>query len=196
MPVMDGYRAAEIMRKSHRFDHTTIIFLTALASEHEVEKMIDSGMNGYLSKPVKIETLYTALTLFVDSANLPVAESCSNSELPALFDGLDIEDGLSHVGDNIIFYKQVLQEFIDAYAQSDETFERLVEEERYGQIKILCMDMKGVTSTIGAKDMYTVLNEIHQYLIYKKPALVSNYVEKYKKELATLTASIETYLSF
>jgi len=196
MPVMDGYRAAEIMRKSHRFDQTAIIFLTALASEHEVEKMIDSGMNGYLSKPVKIETLYTALTLFVDETNLPVSESWSSSALPALFDGLDIEDGLTHVGDNIIFYKQVLQEFVDAYAQSDETYERLVEEQRYGQIKILCMDMKGITSTIGAKNMHVVLNEIHQYLIYKKPELIHSYVKTYKVELDKLIRSIESYLSF
>lgn len=196
MPIMDGYRAAEIIRKSHRFDQTAIIFLTALASEHEVDKMLDSGMNGYLQKPVQIETLYTALALFVENENIAASSTKGKKALPPLFDGLDVKDGLSHVGDNIVFYKQILQEFIDAYAQSDETFERLVKEERYGQIKILCMDMKGVTSTIGAKDMYIVLNEIHQYLIYKKPELVSNYVGKYKKELATLTASIETYLSF
>ena len=153
-------------------------------------------MNGYLSKPVKIETLYTVLTLFVDNANLPVSSTMSNNTLPPAFDGLDIKDGLSHVGDNIIFYKQVLQEFVDAYAQSDETFERLVEEERYGQIKVLCMDMKGITSTIGAKNMHVVLNEIHQYLIYKKPELIHSYVRTYKIELAKLTASIETYLSF
>ncbi|WP_309496719.1 response regulator [Sulfurovum sp.] len=195
MPVMDGYRAAEIMRKSHRFDQTAIIFLTALASEHEVEKMLDSGMNGFLSKPVKIETLYTALTLFVGNENLPVSKRSTSKILPPVFDGLDVQEGLSHVGDNIIFYKQVLQEFVDAYAQSDKTFERLVEEERYGQIKILCMDMKGVTSTIGAKEMYLVLNEVHQYLIYKKPELIRSYVERYKTELARLIASIEMYLS-
>jgi len=196
MPIMDGYRAAEIIRKSHRFDQTAIIFLTALASEHEVDKMLDSGMNGYLRKPVQIETLYTALTLFVENDNISTSSTKEMNALPPLFDGLDVKEGLSHVGDNIIFYKQVLQEFVDAYAQSDETFERLVKEERYGQIKMLCMDMKGVTSTIGAKDMYVVINEIHQYLIYKKPELVYSYSEKFKKELATLTASIETYLSF
>jgi len=196
MPVMDGYRAAEIIRKSHRFDQTAIIFLTALASEHEVAKMLDSGMNGYLLKPVKIETLYTALTLFVDNAHLPVSKSMSTNTILPLFDGLDIKDGLSHVGDNIIFYKQVLQEFVDAYAQSDETFERLVEEQRYGQVKILCMDMKGVSSTIGAKNMYVILNEVHQYLIYKKPELIHSYVKQYKIELAKLIVSIEAYLSF
>ncbi len=53
MPLMDGYSATEIIRKNHRFDSTAIIFLTALASEHEIEKMLESGMNGYLSKPLQ-----------------------------------------------------------------------------------------------------------------------------------------------
>ena len=195
MPVMDGYSAAEIIRKKPRFNQTAIIFLSALVSEHEIEKMLDCGMNGYLAKPVQIGSLYTALTEFLDQSYISKEGiSCVEMSLPRL-DGLDIEDGLAHVGDNIIFYKQVLQEFVDAYAQSDVTFERLVCEQRYGQIKILCMEMKGITGTIGAKKMHTVINEIHQYLIYKKPELLDNYIEKYREELARLNKAIETYLA-
>jgi len=194
MPLMDGYSATEIIRQSHRFDSTAIIFLTALVSEHEIEKMLDSGMNGYLSKPVQMGSLYSVLTEFLGHENVSVSENCSVETPSVILDGLDIEDGLAHVGDNIIFYKQVLQEFVDAYAKSDVTFERLVREQRYGQIKILCMEMKGITGTIGAKNMHVVINEIHQYLIYKKPEFLDNYVEKYNTELARLNGSIATYL--
>jgi CheY-like chemotaxis protein len=195
MPVMDGYSAAEIIRKNHRFNQTAIIFLSALTSEHEIEKMLDCGMNGYLLKPVQIGSLYTALAAFLDPGNIS-KERVESAETPLLqFDGLDIEDGLAHVGDNIIFYKQVLQEFVDAYAQSDISFERLVREQRYGQIKILCMEMKGLTGTIGAKKMHVMINEIHQYLIYKKPEHLDSYIEKYKKELARLNRDIERYLA-
>lgn len=195
MPLMDGYSATEIIRKSHRFDSTAIIFLTALASEHEIEKMLDCGMNGYLSKPVQMGSLYSALTEFLGHENISVSENSSEETAPVTLDGLDIEDGLAHVGDNIIFYKQVLQEFVDAYAKSDVTFERLVREQRYGQIKILCMDMKGITGTTGAKKMHIVISEIHQYLIYKKPEFLGSYVEKYNTELARLNRSIATYLA-
>ena len=57
------------------------------------------------------------------------------------------------------------------------------------------MEMKGITGTIGAKNMHVVINEIHQYLIYKKPELLDNYIEKYKKELDRLNSSIATYLA-
>ena len=140
-------------------------------------------------------SLYGALTGFLSPENISVSHR-STAKIPSVVrDGLDIKDGLAHVGDNIIFYKQVLQEFVDAYAKSDVTFKRLVREQRYGQIKILCMEMKGITGTIGAKKMHMMINEIHQYLIYKKPELLDSYVEKFKIELDRLDRSIATYLS-
>lgn len=196
MPVMDGYTAAKIIRKDPRFNHTAIIFLSALSSEHEIEKMLESGMNGYLSKPVKIEQLYTALKAFLNKVEDPLILPIDLPEsAPMVFDGLNVEEGIKNLNGNIVFYKQVLQEFIDAYAQSDVIFGNLVKEQRYGQVKVLCSDMKGLTSTIGAKEMHTIINEIHQYLIYKKPELLHTYVERYKTKLDQLTHSIDLYLS-
>ncbi len=192
MSVMDGYTAAKIIRKDPRFDHTAIIFLSALVSEHEIEKMLESGMNGYLSKPVQIEQLYTALQAYLSEVDPLISPPES---APMVFEGLNVEDGIKNLNGNIVLYKQVLQEFIDAYAQSDVIFESLVKEQRYGQIKVLCLDMKGLTGTIGAKEMHTIINEIHQYLIYKKPELLHSYVDRYQTKLDQLIRSIYLYLS-
>ena len=196
MPIMDGFRATELIRSDSRFDDIAIVSLTALVSEHEIEKMFDSGMNGYLSKPVRIERLYSALHPFLDKGiSKENTIGFSNNDTPIALDGLDIKDGLKHMKNNIIFYKEVLREFSDAYAQSDEVFASLVQEQRFGQVKLLCLDMKGLTGTIGAKEMHTLINEIYQYLIYKKPELLHSYVDRYKAELAKLNRSIDIYLS-
>lgn len=195
MPVMDGYTATKIMRKDPRFDQTAIVFLSALASEHEIDKMLESGMNGYLSKPVQLEQLYTALKVFLNKVDPLISPMHVAEPAPIVFEGLNAEAGIKNLNGNIVFYKQVLQEFLDAYAQSGGIFENLVREQRYGQIKVLCLDMKGLTSTIGAKEMHTVINEIHQHLIYKKPELLHSYVEKYKSELLKLNQSIKIFLS-
>jgi hypothetical protein len=96
---------------------------------------------------------------------------------------------------NDIFYREVLKEFIDAYINSDTLFEKLVQEQRYTQIKMLCLDMKGLTGTIGAKEMHTIINEIHQHIIYKKPELLHSYTTRYAKEFSKLRDAIETYLA-
>ena len=110
-------------------------------------------------------------------------------------DGLDIQDGLDHMKENDVFYKEVLKEFMDAYDKSDDLFEKLVKEQRFSQVKMLCFDMKGLTGTIGAKEMHVIINEIHQHLIYKKPELLHSYISRYRETFNILSKSIETYLA-
>ena len=198
MPVMDGYRASELIRNDNRFDHIAIIALTALVSEHEIDKMFDSGMNAYLPKPVRVEKLYAALDMFLpkeEITNTMDNETVLNVSNMKSLKGLDIQDGLAHMKDNTIFYKEVLKEFVDAYALSDDLFEKLVKEQRFTQVKMLCLDMKGLTGTIGAKEMHVIINEIHQHLIYKKPELLHSYISRYRETFHTLRKSIETYLA-
>ncbi len=197
MPVMDGYTATQKIREDHRLDHIPIVALTALTSEHEIEKVFESGMNGYLSKPLHIEKLYHALEVFLlDKKKKQTKQNKPHKEKPIEdYEGLSIKKGLGQTSKNEIFYKEVLREFLSTYGESDLLFEKLVREKRYEQIKILCMDMKGLAGTIGAVEMYTTLNEIHQYLIYKKPELVDGYINRFKETFRTLKNSIERYLS-
>lgn len=59
MPVMDGFEASERIRNLDREDAHTIpiIPLSASSSEEDMEKAVESGMNGYLVKPVSIDLL-------------------------------------------------------------------------------------------------------------------------------------------
>jgi CheY-like chemotaxis protein/signal transduction histidine kinase len=195
MPVMDGYSATRCIREDNRHATVAIVALTALVSEHEIDKMFDAGMNGYLSKPVHIERLYAALDMFLSPAKQEGTSVVSSETItPIKLDGLNVSEGLEHMKNNDIFYKEVLKEFLDAYAQSDVVFENLVKEQRYMQIKMLCWDMKGLTSTIGAKEMHIVINEIYQLILYKKPELLHSYISRYKTEFTKLHTAIQTYL--
>jgi len=60
---MDGLEATRTIRKNQREDKPTpwIIALTANAMEGDRERCIETGMNDYLSKPIEITSLATAL---------------------------------------------------------------------------------------------------------------------------------------
>ncbi len=63
MPEMDGYHASQEIRNHEKTMNfkTPIVALTANALKGDKEKCLAAGMNDYLSKPFKQESLYTIL---------------------------------------------------------------------------------------------------------------------------------------
>ena len=63
MPVMDGLAATEAIRALDREDarRVPIIAMTANAFDEDVQRSLQVGMNGHLSKPVEPEHLYQTL---------------------------------------------------------------------------------------------------------------------------------------
>jgi len=67
MPEMDGLEATKAIRKRERTtgDHVPIIAVTAHALKDDQERCLESGMDGYLSKPINIPALLAAINQVV-----------------------------------------------------------------------------------------------------------------------------------
>ncbi|RQW81487.1 MAG: PAS domain S-box protein [Methanothrix sp.] len=61
MPEMDGLKAARFINDMKLKRRPVIIAMTAYALEGDKQKCLDAGMDGYLSKPVQLEELRSAL---------------------------------------------------------------------------------------------------------------------------------------
>jgi PAS domain S-box-containing protein len=63
MPVMNGYEASRQIRKlsDPRKAGIAILAMTADAFEEDRQRALDAGMNGHISKPIKIQKLFTAI---------------------------------------------------------------------------------------------------------------------------------------
>ena len=64
MPVMDGYAATRAIRdweQVHGRSRTAIVALTAKAVKEDMERSLAAGCDDHLTKPIKKQTLLSAL---------------------------------------------------------------------------------------------------------------------------------------
>jgi signal transduction histidine kinase/DNA-binding response OmpR family regulator len=63
MPVMDGYEATAVIRvrEKQTGKHTPIVAMTAHAMKGDRERCLESGMDEYISKPIRIQQLLDVL---------------------------------------------------------------------------------------------------------------------------------------
>ncbi len=193
MPVMDGYVATQMIRLESEYDNLPIVAFTALALESEREKIFNSGMNAYLTKPLNIGKLYTVFKMYMPGSSAQQQRVQSYKVVDS--NVLDIDKGIGYANGNEGFYMEILKEFLDAYGNSGELFAKLVHEHRYEQLKMLCLDIKGLTGSIGAIQMYQLIAKVHQKVIYHQEEMLSEYIDAYEKELGRLESEIERYLS-
>ncbi len=69
MPEMDGYETTRRIRASDKSPGVRIIAMTANAMRGESEKCLEAGMDDYMSKPVRLDTLREMLTRWSPEAS-------------------------------------------------------------------------------------------------------------------------------
>ena len=57
MPVLDGFAVVRRIRESPRIARLPIVAVTAYAMQGDRERILDSGFDGYLSKPINPSSL-------------------------------------------------------------------------------------------------------------------------------------------
>ncbi len=65
MPELDGLSATKMIRKSKHFANLPIIALTSSTKKEDIIKILKSGMNGYIFKPIALGRLYNTFRLFM-----------------------------------------------------------------------------------------------------------------------------------
>lgn len=71
MPEMDGYEAVGLLRKETRLDSIPIVGLSAFAMATDKEKALKQGFNGYIEKPIELDTFIQELSTYLPTLALP-----------------------------------------------------------------------------------------------------------------------------
>ncbi|GIC76915.1 ATP-binding protein [Moritella sp. F3] len=169
MPIMDGYKASEIIRKNPRLQQLPIIAMTANIMEKDLERAKKCGMNDVISKPINIAKMLNTLAKWVkvkplhtfNQSELTPSVQLEIESISSLnIVGLDHAMGLSCANNDIALYYKLLTRFSKQYVQSSPplTLSELNSKEQQHFIHTL----KGLAGNLGFSDIYKLCNTIEK----------------------------------
>jgi signal transduction histidine kinase/CheY-like chemotaxis protein len=148
MPKMNGYETTAAIRNDLKIN-TPIIALTAHSLPGEKEKCINSGMNEYISKPIRTKLLFEKMILVFE-------ESKSYNE-HALID-------LGFINESMFGKKEFIRDTLDLLLKQIPTdlglINNAIAQEDFFSIKQFSHKMKSSASIAGIKKMSRVLEQM------------------------------------
>jgi two-component system sensor histidine kinase/response regulator len=192
MPVMDGLTATRRIRQLPNGGEVPIIALSALNLQNEIDRMKRAGMDGYLPKPLNIGRLYSLFERYIGSSSvhridLPPAK-------PSRPEGIAFEEALRRTRGDEMLLREILQEFLEAYGESDQKLRELYEEGDLLTLRQLTLDILGLSGTIGATELHRLMKEMYKLQLYNKMDLLPNYFIEYEVALKRVRESLRRYL--
>ncbi len=197
MPNMDGLECTREIRKDEALKEIPVLALTASTTPEEVEAILESGMNGYLDKPLKLGELYTAFVRYIGEPQGRGKGSSTGTGAAAVETDREIFDptvGLELSNDDEELYRSLLEDFLQQYGTSDRQFEALVFAGDFEGLRGLVIDLEGLAGMLGAIELYRMLLEVNRVLDGGTTMILRDYVEEYADALARLKEEIGRYL--
>ena len=157
MPEMDGYEATQIIRSVEEatLDRVPIIATTANAMVGDKEKCIQAGMDDYISKPLKLDSLKKLLSRYVafeDSYDMASDSGIFDDDCPPV----DLEHFATFAGDDWKDQKELFELFILHAKEDIKTLLSCLESEDVGLWRQAAHKLKGASSNLGAQNLMDI----------------------------------------
>jgi CheY-like chemotaxis protein len=152
MPVMDGYTATEHIRHDPRWRGLPVIAMTASAMAADRDRVLASGMNDHIVKPLDLRQMFGIMARWITPAHpAPMAPATvASPDLPPT-QVLDTAGGLSRCLGNLDLYRRLLRGFEKTQAQAADQIEQALSHGRMEQAFQLAHTLRGLAGNIGAQ---------------------------------------------
>ncbi len=196
MPVMDGLEATRGIRAGIAGPvnrNVPVVAMTAHALQGDRERCLESGMNDYLSKPVKPRDLAAALIRNLDlgADAEPEVSGVAAPASPSLFDPDVLMSQL--LGDTAVV-RRVLERFLsDLPRQLSQLEGSLAAGDEEGARRG-AHSVKGAAATVGAADLAAVARAMEQHLSRGESQRATTHLGRLKAAYQELAAAIRVHL--
>jgi CheY-like chemotaxis protein/HPt (histidine-containing phosphotransfer) domain-containing protein len=198
MPEMDGYEAtAEIRRLEGTTRHTPIIAMTAAAMDGDRETCLAAGMDDYITKPVRLESISEVLERWItrpapDEAPAQGATVSPADRLPDPLDQAQIELLRSlDDGDGAVL-AEIIDEYLAQTAEGRDELVRVVGEGDIHGVERTAHTLRGASANVGASALAVVCAELEILGRSAQLDRVDNLVERFDIEFARVRDALKS----
>lgn len=199
MPVMSGIdttraiRSLESTFENHQ--RLPIIALTAHALSDEKQKLLQNGMDDYVTKPIQIDQIVQILTQWTTESfkKIPVLERAN--VIDALDPNiLDWQQSLQLAANKEDLAVDLLSMLVDSFEKELDEIEQLIELEDFPQLEHVLHRLYGATRYVGTPTLQKVTGSFEQFvstLRKERRKADDSFVQEVLKYLDELKAVIE-----
>ena len=217
MPEMDGYEATRQIRSQSTTTinpGVTIIAMTAHALKSDRDRCLNTGMNDFLTKPVRLEELNEVLTramsqleesLTDNNANIPgrgVSENDGIQDESLEMDNFSADDDstsdrdtklfdrnafLRKLDDDLELYRELLDDFIQGTNDYFKDIEDGRREDDFEKIRISAHSIKGSAGSIEAAQMQAAAYAVEKAAKDQQKEQISETMDDLEMEFEILS---------
>ena len=148
MPEMGGLEATRTIRAGENpaARRLPIVALTAHAMQGDRERCLESGMDGYLSKPIDVDELVATVEQFGAGTNASAGSHTARTETRLAFDE---QAALAHTGGDRALLKRIIKIFRAGRPSLTRRIERAVAQRNAEALWMAAHTLKGSIATVG-----------------------------------------------
>ena len=160
MPVMDGYTATRLIRRTRGSHQLPIMAMTANAMAVDREQCLAAGMDDHVGKPFDLDHLVRLVRRYVGLPECePHVPAGGPSSLPpavedaAVAAGVDLPSASLRLGGRTDLYAQVLRGFLQDLTRMPTRIRAHVDQAELQAVEGVLHTLKGLAGTLGATDL-------------------------------------------
>lgn len=181
MPDMDGYQVASCVRKNKKYNRVPIIALTADAVADTFEKSIKSGMNDYVTKPLKPHKLCEIMRKYFDIAlNNPEMIFSDKSKF------FDYDECLHNLNGNEKMLLKLVQKFLNSQHHNAEYIQMHIESRCLLNACSILHNVIGTTGNLCCHKLYDLSIKFKDELHRGNTDLLPDFLDVWNKTFLEL----------
>lgn len=195
MPEMDGIQTTAQIRQGHLNKNTPIVAFTAHAFKEEREKLLKSGMDDYLAKPIDIKKFNRLVNKWVFSSSKTTAldheNQSKNSAKPQ--HGIDWQLALARAGNQQNIAVEMLMMLVDTFDEVTQEITQAHKANDHAALLAAIHKFHGSTCYSGVPYLKDLANNIELQLKKSIYINLDELIDELFKEMALVTKLSQNY---